>query len=90
MRSSRQNIIEATQRILQTRGLTRATTREIAREAKITEGLIYHHFKDKAELIYEVVETLVSETKDLLQNLPLRVGNSHTSRKPGRSPVFGL
>jgi AcrR family transcriptional regulator len=74
MRSSRQNIIEATQRILQTRGLTGATTREIAREAKITEGLIYHHFKDKAELIYDVVETLVSETKDLLQNLPLRVG----------------
>jgi hypothetical protein len=29
------------------------TTRDIAREAKVTEGLIYHHFKDKVELVTE-------------------------------------
>ena len=73
---NRQNIIDATDRLLQTHGLARLTTREIAREAKVAEGLIYHHFKDKAELIFEVVETRVRESKDIMQNLPLEVGKS--------------
>lgn len=54
--------------------------REIAREAKVAEGLIYHHFKDKAELIFEVIETRVRETKNVMQNLPLEVGKSTLSK----------
>ena len=76
MNENRQNIICATERLLQTRGLARLTMREIAREAKVAEGLIYHHFKDKAELIFEVVETRVRETKNLMLNLPLELGKS--------------
>jgi AcrR family transcriptional regulator len=76
MNENRQNIICATERLLQTHGLARLTMREIARKAKVTEGLIYHHFKDKAELIFEVVETRVRETKNLMQNLPLELGKS--------------
>jgi AcrR family transcriptional regulator len=74
MIDNRQNIINATARLLQTHGLARLTTREIARKAKVAEGLIYHHFKDKAELIYEVVEQLMLDAKNVLQNLPLQVG----------------
>ena len=74
MIDNRQNIINATARLLQTHGLTRLTTREIARKAKVAEGLIYHHFKDKAELIYEVVEQLMLDAKNVLQSLPLQVG----------------
>ena len=62
MNENRQNIICATERLLQTHGLARLTTREIAREAGVTEGLIYHHFKDKAELILEVVEQRLHDT----------------------------
>jgi AcrR family transcriptional regulator len=76
MNENRQNIICATERLLQTHGLARLTMREIAREAKVAEGLIYHHFKDKAELIFEVVETRVRETKNLMLNLPLELGKS--------------
>ena len=74
MNENRQNIICATERLLQTHGLARLTTREIAREAGVAEGLIYHHFKDKAELIHEVVEQRMHDVKDVLQNLPLKVG----------------
>jgi len=80
MIDNRQNIINATERLLQTHGLARLTTREIAREAKVAEGLIYHHFKDKAELIFEVIETRVRETKDVMRNLPLEVGKSTLSK----------
>lgn len=74
MSDNRQNIIDATDRLLRTHGLARLTTREIAREAKVADGLIYHHFKDKAELIFEVIETRVRETRNYMQNLPLEVG----------------
>ncbi len=74
MMDNRQNIINATDQLLQTNGLARLTTRAIAKEAKVAEGLIYHHFKDKAELIFEVVQSRVRETKNLMQNLPLEVG----------------
>lgn len=80
MNENRQNIIYATERLLQTHGLARLTMREIAREAKVAEGLIYHHFKDKAELIFEVIETRVRETKNVMQNLPLEVGKSTLSK----------
>ena len=73
MIENRQNIISATERLFQTHGLARLTTREIAREAGVAEGLIYHHFKDKAELIHEVVEQSMHDVKDVLQNLPLKV-----------------
>lgn len=79
MNENRQNIICATERLLQTRGLARLTTREIAREAGVAEGLIYHHFKDKAELILEVVEQRVHDVRNVLQNLPLKVGLSTLS-----------
>ncbi|MBN1365274.1 MAG: TetR/AcrR family transcriptional regulator [Syntrophaceae bacterium] len=74
LNDNRQNIIKATNRLLQTHGLVRLTTSKIAQEAKVAEGLIYHHFKDKAELIFEVVQNRVQEAKNLMQNLPLEVG----------------
>jgi AcrR family transcriptional regulator len=74
MNNNRQNIIDATERLLQTHGLARLTTREIARKAKVAEGLIYHHFKDKAELMYEVVEQRMHDAKNVLQSLPPQVG----------------
>jgi len=76
VKDNRQNIIDATDRLLRTHGLARLTTREIAREAGVAEGLIYHHFKDKAELIFEVIAARMRETKNYLQNLPLEVGKS--------------
>lgn len=74
MNENRQNIIGATERLLQTKGLAQMTTRNIAREAGVAEGLIYHHFKDKAELIHEVVEQHMHVAKNILEKLPLQVG----------------
>ncbi len=79
MSDNRKNIIDATQRLLQTHGLARLTTRDIAREAGVAEGLIYHHFKDKAELIHEVVHERMSVARNVLQNLPLKVGQQTLS-----------
>jgi AcrR family transcriptional regulator len=72
-------LIYATERLLQAKGLARMTTRDIAREAGVAEGLIYHHFKDKAELVFAVVEQRMHVAKTILDKLPLQVGLSTVS-----------
>ena len=72
----RERLIAATERLLGSRGLACVTTRDIARGAKVAEGALYHHFGDKAELILEVVLHGVGEFREVLDSLPLQVGQN--------------
>ena len=74
--SHREKLINATERLLCTRGLARVTTRDIARAAKVAEGALYHHFGDKAELILSVVMHGVGEFREVLESLALQVGQN--------------
>jgi AcrR family transcriptional regulator len=74
MNETQNKLICATECLLQTKGLARLTTRAIAGEAGVAEGLIYHHFRDKAELVFAVVEQRMDDAKNLLERLPLQVG----------------
>jgi AcrR family transcriptional regulator len=51
----RRRIVEAADLVIREKGLSGATTREIAREAGCAEGSIYVHFADKTELVIAVV-----------------------------------
>lgn len=42
-------------------GFAGATTKEIAREAKCSEGIIYHYFKNKHELCLEMIREYSAE-----------------------------
>ncbi len=53
---TRQHILEATERVLQSKGLARATTKEIAREARCAEGTLYKHFHDKEDIFLAVIQ----------------------------------
>jgi len=72
----REKLISATEQLLCSRGLACVTTRDIAREAKVAEGALYHHFGDKAELILSVVLHGFGEFREVLENLPLLVGRN--------------
>jgi AcrR family transcriptional regulator len=74
--SHREKLINATERLLCTRGLARVTTRDIARAAHVAEGALYHHFGDKAELILSVVMHGVGEFREVLESLALQVGQN--------------
>ena len=74
--SHREKLINATERLLRSRGLARVTTRDIARAAKVAEGALYHHFGDKAELILSVVMHGVGEFREVIESLALQVGQS--------------
>lgn len=47
----RQAVIQATWRVIAREGIANATTREIAREANCSSGILAHYFKDKADIM---------------------------------------
>jgi len=47
----RQEVIRATWRVIAREGIANATTREIAREANCSSGILAHYFKDKADIM---------------------------------------
>lgn len=51
-------IMNALTVLLQEKEFNRVTTAEIARAAGVTEGLIYKYFKDKQDLLYQVLRVL--------------------------------
>lgn len=63
-------IVEALQTLLKTKDFSAITTAEIAKNAGVTEALIYKYFKDKRDLLYQVLaeyleDYLVDAERDL-------------------------
>jgi AcrR family transcriptional regulator len=52
---TRQFILNATERMLQTKGLARLTNKEIAEAAGCSEGTLYNHFETKEALILAAI-----------------------------------
>ena len=53
----RDQIIDAAMQVFAQKGFTRATNKDIAREAGITPGLIYYYFESKGDLLKAIIET---------------------------------
>jgi AcrR family transcriptional regulator len=66
----RDQIIEAAMRVFAQKGFTRATNKDIAREAGITPGLIYYYFESKEDLLKTIIET--RSPAQLMTTLPLQ------------------
>ncbi|CAA9460150.1 MAG: Transcriptional regulator, AcrR family [uncultured Rubrobacteraceae bacterium] len=58
VRARREQIVEAATRVFAEKGFRRATTREVAREAGISEGTIYNYFEDKDALLMAILHEL--------------------------------
>lgn len=67
-RDTRQQILDATQRLIETGGVIRLTTKEIAREAQCAEGTLFKHFKSKEDLCLAVVLENAPRFKDAIRN----------------------
>jgi len=57
----RQRIVEAAISIAAQSGFSRTTTKEIAKKAKCSEGIIYHYFKSKNELFFAIIKENAEE-----------------------------
>jgi AcrR family transcriptional regulator len=74
MKDTRDRLIEAAEQVLRELGLSHMSTREVARKAGVAEGALYHHFKDKNELLLAVIARNGPQYFDEIRNLPLLVG----------------
>lgn len=63
-RETRRQIIDAATAVFHRRGLSRSSLDMVAREAGLTRGAIYWHFKDKAELFLAVRENVLSALQE--------------------------
>lgn len=71
----REQIVESALRVFARKGFDKATNKDIAQEAGITPGLIYHYFKSKEELLKAALEgnapdQLLRSNLAQLQELP--------------------
>ncbi|MCY9528316.1 MULTISPECIES: TetR/AcrR family transcriptional regulator [Paenibacillus] len=77
---TKNKLIDSALRVFSEKGYDSSTTKDIAREAEVTDGLIYHYFNSKEELLWAILEkhTINHELKntatmDSLKNQPLDV-----------------
>jgi TetR/AcrR family acrAB operon transcriptional repressor len=67
---TRQDIIGSARTVFHECGVSRSTLEKIAKEAGVTRGAVYWHFKDKAELFFamreDVFRPMVERTDSLL------------------------
>ena len=76
-RDRREDILRASLHLFAERGFHGTSMRDIAREAGITEGLIYHYFASKRDLFRAIIEEhsflpLLRTLPELAQQLDLR------------------
>lgn len=71
---TREKILAAARAVILAKGLVRATTREIARAASVSEGTLYNHFASKEEMFLSALGQVPSGFVSLIIGLPRRAG----------------
>lgn len=62
--ATRAALLSAGRDLFATRGFAATSTEQIVRQARVTRGALYHHFRDKADLFAAVFEELATEIRD--------------------------
>ena len=78
---TRNQILDAAERVFSERGVSRTSLTDIAEAASVTRGAIYWHFKDKAELFCEMVARVTMP----MEHAPCQIDPASTD-----DPLAGL
>lgn len=78
---TREQLLDAAERVFHAKGVARATLDEIAREAGLTRGALYWHFSNKAELFAAMCDRVTLPMQTVLQGM---------AATPGPDPLGGL
>jgi AcrR family transcriptional regulator len=71
---TRRKILEATEKLVQMKGLARVTTKEIARETGLSEGALYRHFGHKEEVFFEIMRYYLPTFLETFKTHPAGTG----------------
>ncbi len=100
-RETRKKILDAAMELFSSKGFAATSTRKVSRLAGVSEGLIFHHFKTKADLLMGLVDQKPSLAGAIVriieerQNAPVRecleaVGNSFVHIREPDSRMFNM
>lgn len=76
--ATRERILNAAETVFLAKGVSATTLEHIAREAGLTRGAIYWHFKDKADLLEAMLERV---------RLPMNELADERRKEPGYTPL---
>jgi len=65
----KQRIINAAIEVLKTNSIEETTVRKIAAEAGLTTGSLYHHYKNKEEILFDVMKQSLQFTHRLAESI---------------------
>lgn len=60
---TRKNILKVSTELFMKKGYKNTSTREIAQQVEITQPNLYHHFKNKQELYFAVIQQLTDQVR---------------------------
>jgi AcrR family transcriptional regulator len=84
-RATRASIVELAGDLFAERGYLQTSMRDIAKHASVTSGAIYGHFRNKAELLAEVINTRTAgELEAETMNLPYETDYIETLTRQAR------
>ncbi len=62
----KQQILEAAMRVIRTQGIEKTTVREIASQAGVTTGAVYHYYKNKEELFQDIINESIHFSQKMI------------------------
>ncbi len=66
----REQLLKAARELFHRKGYRETTTEEIARRARLTKGALYHHFRNKEDVLYELIVDISRRRRErLLENV---------------------
>ncbi len=71
---TREDLIDAAERVFSERGVSRTSLQEIAKAAGVTRGAVYWHFKDKADLFNAMMARTTLPMEDALKAVDVQQG----------------
>src|SRR5262245_45708522 len=74
-RTLHDHLVATVARLIGRKGSTALTVRDIAREAKVADGVLYNHFADKEDLIAEALHAhMIDVGQRMMADLPRQAG----------------
>jgi len=80
-KASVDNIVRAALKLFATHGYGSVSVKDIAREARISQGLMYNYFKSKEGLLIHIIDLMNNEMNELM-------GTAETLTAPGSQLEF--
>lgn len=75
----RSEILSTAARVIAQKGFASATVRDIADAAGILSGSLYHHFKSKDQMLVEILQTMLTQTRSAYEEVTQQGANPRES-----------